>query len=335
MAARHNIIKNNKPAREKLMLSKICKTKNLLSVCILLLLVYMFLEPQRSLEASQRGLLLWAHTLLPTLLPFMILSSLVIRIGTAERLLAPFAPFFRLLLGLSPAGTYCYLMGLLCGYPMGAKLAADLYREERISQSEARYLLTFCNNPSPVFVTTYLLLQCLHMPQYTLATFAILYSADLATSLVFRIRYRPGGSGRKRKEIPPLPSIGKLLDISIMNAFGTITRLGGFIILFSVLSAALGRYLPRTLGNAVPCLLGLLEISTGLEAIAASSMPAAVRYTLSICAASLGGLCILAQTCTVLEGSRLPLRPYLEGKIVNASFTLLFSLLFLKSIQVI
>ena len=120
-----------------------------------------------------------------------------------------------------------------------------------------------------------------------------------------------------------------------MNAFGTITRLGGFIILFSVLSAALGQYLPQTLGNAVPCLLGLLEISTGLEAIAASSMPAAVRYTLSICAASLGGLCILAQTCTVLEGSRLPLRPYLEGKIVNGSFTLLFCLLFLKSIQVI
>lgn len=317
------------------MLSKICKTKNLLSACILLLLIYMFLEPQRSLEASQRGLLLWWHTLLPTLLPFMILSSLVIRIGTAERLLAPFAPFFRVFLNLSPAGTYCYLLGLLCGYPMGAKLAADLYREERISLMEAQYLLTFSNNPSPVFITTYILLQCLHMPQYTLATFAVLYSADLATSLVFRIRYPSGGSGRKRKEIPPLPSVGKLLDISIMNAFGTITRLGGFIILFSVLSAALRQCLPPTLGNAVPCLLGLLEISTGLEAIAASSLPAAARYLLCICAASSGGLCILAQTNTVLEGSRLPLRPYLEGKIVNVSFAFFFGLIFLKGIQII
>ena len=41
------------------MSAKILKTKNLLFVCILLLLLYMFLEPQRSLEASQRGLLLW------------------------------------------------------------------------------------------------------------------------------------------------------------------------------------------------------------------------------------------------------------------------------------
>ena len=105
------------------MSAKILKTKNLLFVCILLLLLYMFLEPQRSLEASQRGLLLWFQTLLPTLLPFMILSNLVIRVGTAERLLSPFAPFFRRFLHLSPAGAYGYLLGLLCGYPMGANLS--------------------------------------------------------------------------------------------------------------------------------------------------------------------------------------------------------------------
>ena len=52
-------------------------------------------------------------------------------------------------------------------------------------------------------------------------------------------------------------------------------------------------------------------------------------------AASFGGLCILAQTNTVIGESRLPLRPYLEGKIVNGLFTILFSLLFFKIIQVI
>lgn len=318
------------------MLSKICKAKNLLSICILLLLIYMFLEPQGSLEASRRGLMLWFQTLLPTLLPFMILSNLVVRIGVAEKMLTPFSPFFRRFLGLSPAGTYGYLLGLLCGYPMGAKLTADLYREKRISFMEAQYLLTFSNNPSPVFVTTYILLQCLHMPQYTIATFAVLYSANYATSLFFRRRYSfPDSPQDKRKEIPPLPSTGKLLDISIMNAFETVTRLGGFIILFSVLSAALGQYLPQALKNTLPCLLGILEISTGLQAIAACSLSAQLKYIFSMGAASLGGLCILAQTNTVIGGSRLPLRPYLEGKLVNGLFTLIFSLLFFKIVQII
>ena len=216
---------------------------------------------------------------------------------------------------------------------MGAKLTADLYREKRISLSEAQYLLAFSNNPSPVFITTYVLLHCLRLPQYTLASFALLYSANYATSLVFRSRFPLADSPEgKRKEIPPLPSTGKLLDISIMNAFETITRLGGFIILFSVLSAALGQCLPPALGNAVPCLLGALEISTGLEAIALCTLPIKVKYILSMSLASLGGLCILAQTNTVIGEAGLPLRPYLEGKLVNGTFTLIFSLLFIQII---
>lgn len=320
------------------MFSKICNAKNFLFVCIMLLLLYMFLEPQKALLASQRGLTLWFQTLLPTLLPFIILSNLVIRTGTAEKILTPFRAFFRKFLGLSPAGTYGFLLGLLCGYPMGAKLTGDLYREKRISFGEACYLLTFSNNPSPVFLSTYVLLQCLHMPQYTLASFFILYTADYLTGLVFRARYSPAGCpdfGAKRKEIPPLPSIGKLLDTSIMNGFETVTRLGGFIILFSVLSAALEQYLPQALGNATPCLLGLLEISTGLSATAGSALPAKAKYILSMGFTSLGGLCILAQTNTVLGESRLPLRPYLEGKLINCALTLVLSFLFLQIVQII
>lgn len=331
------------------MFSKICKAKNLLFLGVSLLLAYMFLEPQKALLASQRGLMLWFQTLLPTLLPFMILSNLVIRLGMAEKLLAPFGPFFRKILGLSPAGTYGFLLGLLCGYPMGAKLTGDLYQEQRISRQEALYLLTFSNNPSPIFLSTYVLLQCLHMPQYTMASFAILYASDYITSLAFRIRAARTNRGQKapgempsaqnldakRKEIPPLPSVGKLLDISIMNAFETITRLGGFIILFSVLSSALEGFLGQTLGNAAPCALGILEISTGLHAIASASLPAAVKYTLSMGFTSLGGLCILAQTNTVIGEARLPLRPYLEGKLLNGALTLILSLLFFQIIQFI
>lgn len=316
-------------------MKKIFTPKNLVFTCTLLLLLYIFLHPQKALQASREGLLLWFHTLLPTLLPFMILSNLAIRLGVAEKLLAPFAPVFRKLLGLSPAGTYAFLLGLLCGYPMGAKLAGDLYRENRITRAEAQYLLTFSNNPSPIFLATYVLLQCLHMPQYTMPSFFILYASGYLTSLVFRRKYRgaPAEQGQKRKEIPPLPSAGKLLDISIMNAFETITRLGGFIILFTILSAALEQYLPVALGNALPCFLSVLEISTGLAAVSSCSLPAGVKYILSMSFTALGGLCILAQTNTVIGESRLPLRPYLEGKLLNASLSAAFSLLFLQLVQ--
>ena len=58
--------------------------------------------------------------------------------------------------GLSPAGAYVLILGLLCGYPMGAKLAHDLYIDQQISRREGEYLLTFSCNASPAFIISYL-----------------------------------------------------------------------------------------------------------------------------------------------------------------------------------
>ncbi len=96
-----------------------------------------------------------ADTLLPTLLPFLILTGILLRTDGITRIVQPIAPFFKVLTGLSGEGAYAFVLGLLCGYPMGAKLTADLYHAGKISRQESEYLLTFCNNPSPAFLVTY------------------------------------------------------------------------------------------------------------------------------------------------------------------------------------
>ena len=45
---------------------------------------------------------------------------------------------------------------------MGAKLTADLLRENCITKNEADYLLTISNNASPMFLMAYILNQLLH-----------------------------------------------------------------------------------------------------------------------------------------------------------------------------
>ena len=64
--------------------------------------------------------------------------------------------FWKTFFGLSPAGAYVLILGLLCGYPMGAKLAHDLYIDQQISRREGEYLLTFSCNASPAFIISYL-----------------------------------------------------------------------------------------------------------------------------------------------------------------------------------
>lgn len=284
------------------------------------LLLYMLLFPKKVLADSLAGLDLWFHTVLPSLLPFMILSNVLIGANVVSRLMRPFSGFFRHVLGLSPEGGYAWLLGLFCGFPMGARLTGDMYRQHRISREEAGYLLTFANQSSPMFLSTYVVLHGLGDSTMTLPVFVIFYASAFLTSLVFRIRSRRFGlpPSKPKKEVPEQTSYGNLLDTSIMNGFEIITRLGGYIILFSIL-AGIVLQLPAPLHTAAPFLSGLTEITTGIHTISGTTLPLQVKFTAIVCCTAFGGFSTVAQTSCMLNGTGLSIFTYLKGKLVNAA----------------
>ena len=284
------------------------------------LLLYMLLFPKKVLADSLAGLDLWFHTVLPSLLPFMILSNVLISANVVSQLMRPFSGFFRHVLGLSPEGGYAWLLGLFCGFPMGARLTGDMYRQHRISREEAVYLLTFANQSSPMFLSTYVVLHGLGDSTMTLPVFVIFYASAFLTSLVFRIRSRRFGlpPSKPKKEVPEQTSYGNLLDTSIMNGFEIITRLGGYIILFSIL-AGIVLQLPAPLRTAAPFLSGLTEITTGIHTISGTTLPLQVKFTAIVCCTAFGGFSTVAQTSCMLNGTGLSIFTYLKGKLVNAA----------------
>lgn len=284
------------------------------------LLLYMLLFPKKVLADSLAGLDLWFHTVLPSLLPFMILSNVLIGANVVSQLMRPFSGFFRHVLGLSPEGGYAWLLGLFCGFPMGARLTGDMYRQHRISREEAGYLLTFANQSSPMFLSTYVVLHGLGDSTLTLPVFVIFYASAFLTSLVFRIRSRRFGlpPSKQKKEVPEQTSYGNLLDTSIMNGFEIITRLGGYIILFSIL-AGIVLQLPAPLRTAAPFLSGLTEITTGIHTISGTTLPLQVKFTAIVCCTAFGGFSTVAQTSCMLNGTGLSIFTYLKGKLVNAA----------------
>ncbi len=284
------------------------------------LLLYMLLFPKKVLADSLAGLDLWFHTVLPSLLPFMILSNVLIGANVVSQLMRPFSGFFRHVLGLSPEGGYAWLLGLFCGFPMGARLTGDMYCQHRISREEAVYLLTFANQSSPMFLSTYVVLHGLGDSTLTLPVFVIFYASVFLTSLVFRIRSRRFGlpPSKPKKEVPEQTSYGNLLDTSIMNGFEIITRLGGYIILFSIL-AGIVLQLPAPLRTAAPFLSGLTEITTGIHTISGTTLPLQVKFTAIVCCTAFGGFSTVAQTSCMLNGTGLSIFTYLKGKLVNAA----------------
>ena len=315
------------------------------------LLFFLFFFPEESLLASCEGVRLWFHTVLPALLPFLILSNILVRSGLILPLLSHLDPVWNRLLGLTSGGAYCLALGVLCGFPMGARLSAELLRQGQISREEAVYLLCFSNNASPMFLTGFVAAGSLKNPGLTAPLLLIYYSGLLLTVLICRIRFRrfhvrsgqragspkrsraphaalhsvsyEGRSGTlkaPKKETPHPLSLGELMDVSIMDGFDVILRLGGYIILFTIYSAMLAK-LCAFAPALHPAAAMLLEITTGTGAVLASGWEPGFQFAFLLSGIAFGGLSTLAQTSGMIRGSGLKLGTYFRAKLLQGLLT--------------
>ncbi len=108
--------------------------------------ISMLLFPDRSAALALDGLNLWFLKMIPALLPFMILSGLLIRLELSDSIASFFAPVLRPAFRLSDSCLYCVLVGFLCGFPMGAKVCAQSLTAGKLTKKEASLLLAFTNN---------------------------------------------------------------------------------------------------------------------------------------------------------------------------------------------
>lgn len=104
-----------------------------------------------SATAAREGVALCLQTVLPSLFPFFVLSSLLVQSDVPRLLSRAMAGVMYPLFGVSGAGASALILGLLGGYPVGARTVAELYGRGEIGREEAEQLLAFCNNSGPGF----------------------------------------------------------------------------------------------------------------------------------------------------------------------------------------
>ena len=281
------------------------------SLCVIALFVLMLLFPQPVFKGASSGLLLWFNVILPTLLPFMIVSNLLIGTRAIDAISKVFGPVMCRLFGVTRYGSFAIIAGFLCGYPMGGKVTADLVRKQYITWQEGQYLLSFTNNTSPMFIISYVVWQNLKDTSRTMPALLILILSPILCSFLFRIYYRPGARIHS-SGCPPLPkaAAASLMDSCIMNGFETITKVGGYIMLFSILIALLQK-LPLDHFLFSLLLLPSLEVTNGIPLLCASPLSADACFVLTRALTSFGGWCSVAQTRSRVQGTRLPITPYI------------------------
>lgn len=273
---------------------------------------FLLLFPLQTLDASKYGLLLWFDSLLPALLPFLIISQLILKTSLVHEFQKIFGTVFQKIFHCSVHGSFCILCGFLCGYPVGARLIALQLHEKRISLKEGQFLLAFCNNVSPMFCISYGITFAIGANNWIPYLFCIYGSAFLYGFLTRPVIDSINFS--IKKQTSPTENIFQLIDVCIIDSFLIMIKLCGYLIIFSIIHRVIFMLLPDSLSFAEPILGCILEITGGLSKL--SSLPTgSLRSLIGIAALSFGGLCCIFQTNSVINNTGLSLKKYILHKI--------------------
>lgn len=316
----------------------------LLSILFIILVFCILTNSKLSLSYATLGLELWFQKMIPTLLPFMILSGIMVRLKLTDKISMIAYPVIRPVFKVRKNVCYAMLMGFLCGFPMGAKVVDDLYSREMITKREAEYLLSFCNNIGPVYFCGFVLplLERRLVFPYLFGMYGIplLYGLALRYTLFkdlnqeikniqLRTRILKACESAGKPSCAKVPTACKFtgkssfteqfletVNSSIHSSVQSILMLGGYMILFNLLNL-----LPHLLMGQPPVLIApLFEITGGLSMLQAS-LP-----LYSLLALSFGGISCIAQTYSCIGQSDLSITHYVLHKIVLTFFNALFYL---------
>lgn len=115
----------------------------------------------------------------------------------------------------------------------------------------------------------------------------------------------------------------KIIDAGIMNGFETLTRLGGYIMLFSMI-ASMTQKLPLSATLRL-IITGAAEITNGISLIPTSIESAKWQYILAMTFTAFGGLSGIAQTSSMIKDTGLSLKNYCILKLLLTVCSLLLA----------
>ncbi len=265
----------------------------------LVMIFLLLILPELSLNGATKGVRLWAEHIVPTLFPFMTVSMMLRLSGILSRLgfiARPVTKFLR----VPEAAFDAIVSGFVSGCPVGAGITASLVNDGLIRQEEAGYVAAISSFCSPVFVLSTVGVKLAGNRTVGFFVLAAFYVSWILTVLILRPKgYAPS---QKASEYAA-PSAGGILKISVESGVKTILVVGGYIVLFSVLTEFITNIGILPQDGLVRCIVSsFLELSSACNDIVLSGFKYYVMLPFLCFAVAWGGLCIFLQVNGSVNG---------------------------------
>lgn len=283
----------------------------LITFLFLCLLIFF---PSLSIKGAKSGLMLWYSTVVPTLLPFAIISNLIIRTDSVHFFTLPLYPLYKRHPEYNQMIPYVLFLGFLCGYPMGGKIINDLVAKKQLSTPLANFLLCVSNNASPMFIIGYVLVSTLHSSVHPIIFFSFLYLPVLLYACFYYLKHKDSKTDLKSCNLSKQETYSTFMDDSMTNALKIILKIGCYIMLFSIFTECMKVLLPI---KKLPylCFISCLEITNGIHLLFHSHISLQIKTALITALTAFGGFCSVAQTKSVLTVPELSITNYMITKL--------------------
>jgi sporulation integral membrane protein YlbJ len=337
------------------------KIKTLLLAGITTILaVSLIIMPQESFNASIRGVNMWWEVVFPSLLPFFIITEILIGFGVVRFIGVLLEPLMRPLFRVPGVGGFVWAMGMASGFPAGAKYTARLREEKQLTRIEAERLVSFTNASNPLFIFAAVSVGFFDNARLGILLAVSHYLSNICVGLIMRFygtaeeKEEVKEKGRERKGIKGAFSvlhqtrlkekrpIGKLLGDAVTSSIHTLLMIGGFIIIFSVINkmlyhlqvtpiiakgiSAMFQMISFPEQLSLPFISGMFEITIGSQ-MTSSIDEATLLQQAIVTSFILGftGFSIQAQVASILAQTDIRFKPFFFARIIQGFCSAIFT----------
>ncbi len=293
----------------------------LISVPIAGLFVILIINGKYSAEGISNGLSLCAQTIIPSMFPFLVLSTFIIKSGLLNFSGLKLKNFFNKTFHLSGLSGGILFMGLFSGFPVGSSMALSLYNDGQISRNEAWRLILSTVNAGPAFVIGAVGTLMLSNTKQGIILYVSLSLSSVIIAYLSRFIF-PDDTIEKQSQISQ-ENFSDAFVFSVRDASASIISISSWIILFSCFSNIIFHFIEND--NLLHFLKYLFEVSAGCEEASRTD-----SLTVLCAVIGWGGLCVHCQILPCIIKTKLNLKLFIASRILNGIISAIICNLLLK-----
>lgn len=326
------------------LLAFLLKNRNLfVTILCSLLIIQIILSPKLCIDGAINGAILFFYKVFPSLFSFLIVSNIIINCNGIYIYAKLFGKVLCSPLRLPRNCSFALVISILCGYPLGAKYACDLYENNEIDNNTFTRLLNIASNSSPLFILGSVGIS---MFKSTIIGYILLLSNLLSCFIMGFIL--PGKNNYKtpnyiKSSSSSNSNIGNILKKSIENSIRTCLSIGGFVTMFSVINSILEHNLLFGLitdkfSNIFNIstdiirgtLLGIIEMTNGCNLVSTSDGNIYLKILIVSFLFTFSGFSIISQVYSFTYKFKISMGKYIFRKTIHGIICAILSLFMFK-----